>query len=157
MKLYTEQEVREIPDNDSQLQQFAKIKAAGGLVVNERGNLLMIFRRGKWDLPKGKLENNEPIEECAARETREETGLNELLLQRFLCTTYHTYTEKKELILKETHWFLYHTPGVPELVPQTEEDIFKAEWVDPRKLSDYTSNSFRLIVDVLKEAGYSEQ
>ena len=113
----------------------------------------MIFRRGKWDLPKGKLEGDEPIELCAERETKEETGLTEISLQRFLITTYHTYTEKKELILKETHWFLYNTPGVPELTPQTDEDIFKAEWVDRQHLSNYTSNTFRLIEDVLAAAG----
>jgi 8-oxo-dGTP pyrophosphatase MutT (NUDIX family) len=156
MKLYTEQEIREISENDSQLNQFKKIVAAGGLVINANGHLLMIFRRGKWDLPKGKLENNEPVELCAERETKEETGLADLALQRFLVTTYHTYTEKKELILKETHWYLYNTPGVPPLTPQTEEDITKAEWIDPSNLSNYTSNSFRLIVDVLKEAGYEE-
>lgn len=156
MKVYTEQDVREIPENSADLQYYHKISAAGGVVLNENEEILMIFRRGKWDLPKGKVEDNESIEVTAERETKEETGLKELTVQRFLVTTYHTYTEKKELILKETHWYLYKTPGVPELTPQLDEDIFKAEWVKPGNLSQYLANSFRLIVDVLKEAGYKE-
>ncbi len=157
MIVYTEQEKRDIPDQSEELNQYHKILAAGGLVSNEHGELLLIFRRGKWDLPKGKLEDNEPIELCAERETKEETGLNELQLQRFLLTTFHTYTEKKLLILKETHWFLYKTPGNPTLTPQTEEDILKAEWVHPSRLGDYTANTFHLIRDVLAEAGYSPE
>jgi 8-oxo-dGTP pyrophosphatase MutT (NUDIX family) len=153
MLIYTEQDIREVHDDAPELAQYFKIVAAGGVVLNEQNELLMIFRRGKWDLPKGKLENNEPVELCAERETKEETGLTELQFRRFLKTTYHTYTEKKQLVLKETHWFLFSTPGVPRLIPQTEEDIFKAEWVARENLENYTANTFNLILDVLKEAG----
>lgn len=156
MKVYTGEEFRIISDTDIQLQQFHQVSAAGGLVVNGNGEILMIFRRGKWDLPKGKLEKNEALELCAERETKEETGLEELIFQRFLLSTYHTYADKKQLILKETHWFLFKAPGVQQLIPQTEEDISLAEWVDPANLSRYTANTFKLIKDVLKEAGFEE-
>jgi 8-oxo-dGTP pyrophosphatase MutT (NUDIX family) len=156
MKIYTEQDIREVSPESPELRQYKKILAAGGLVQNEKGEVLLIFRRGKWDLPKGKVENNEPLELCAQRETKEETGLSFLELQRFLVTTYHTYSEGKQLILKETHWYLYRTAGTPQLSPQTEEDIFKAEWVPLSRLEQYTSNTFRLITDVLKEAGIEE-
>lgn len=156
MKVYTEQDVREIPDGSEELGQYQRITAAGGVVVNEYGEVLMIFRRGRWDLPKGKLEDNEPLDLCAERETKEETGLNQLTLQRFLVTTFHTYAEKMHLVLKETHWFLFTTPGAPTLTPQTEEDIFKAEWVKTIYLGDKLANSFRLIEDVLREAGIEE-
>jgi len=153
MKIYTEQEVRDISEDSPEINQHKRITAAGGVVLNEKGSVLLIFRKGKWDLPKGKLEENEPIELCAERETKEETGLTELTLQRPLTITYHTYTEKKEIILKETHWFLYHTPGVPVLTPQTDEDILEAIWVSPSDLDKYMSNTFELVKDVLREGG----
>jgi 8-oxo-dGTP pyrophosphatase MutT (NUDIX family) len=153
MKVYTEEEVKIISDDDVQLKQFHPISAAGGLVINDNGEILMIFRRSKWDLPKGKLEKDESLEVCAERETKEETGLKEIILQKFLLTTYHTYTDKKQLIIKDTHWFLFKAPGVQELKPQTEEDIAKAEWVHPANLTRYLANSFRLISDVLALAG----
>ena len=122
-------------------------------MLNGNGEVLLIFRKGKWDLPKGKLEENEPIELCAERETKEETGLTEITLQRPVHITHHTYTEKQEIILKETHWFLYYTPGVPALTPQIDEDIFEALWVAPGKLEKYMANTFELIKDVLGRAG----
>src|SRR5215469_11706824 len=70
-----------------------KIIAAGGLVFNDKNELLMIFRRGKWDLPKGKLDEGESIEACAVREVQEETGLN-VELQSFIGLTYHEYFDK---------------------------------------------------------------
>ena len=57
---------------------FKLVKAAGGLVINKSGEVLLIFRRGKWDLPKGKLDDNESLVECAVREVQEETGLKNL-------------------------------------------------------------------------------
>jgi 8-oxo-dGTP pyrophosphatase MutT (NUDIX family) len=154
LKVYTEEQVRLIDESEEQLKQFHPISAAGGLVVNGNGEVLMIFRRGKWDLPKGKREDDEPLELCAERETMEETGLTRLTLQKFLITTYHTYTDKKKIILKDTHWYLYSVEGAPALTPQIEEDIFKAEWVAPEQLENYKSNTFLLIRDVLKEAGF---
>jgi hypothetical protein len=71
-----------------------------------------------------------------------------------LVTTYHTYADKKKIVLKDTHWYLYSVDGRPALTPQTEEDIFKAEWVAGDRLEDYKSNAFLLIRDVLKEAGF---
>src|SRR4249919_1544763 len=81
------------------------IKAGGGLVKNEKKEILFMFRRGKWDLPKGKLDPGESIEECAVREVVEETGLKKVELKHFLVTTYHTYTENGKHILKESHWY----------------------------------------------------
>lgn len=153
MKIYAEQEVREVAEDNPELNQYKKIIAAGGVVLNSKGAVLLIFRKGKWDLPKGKLEGNEPIELCAERETKEETGLTELTLQRPLLITYHTYTEQHEKILKETHWFLYQTPGIPALTPQTDEDIFEALWVSPSQLKKYMENTFELIKEVLGKAG----
>lgn len=133
---------------------FILIKAAGGLVVNDAGELLFIFRRGKWDLPKGKLDEGETLEACAVREIQEETGLQEVTLNKHLVNTWHTYDESGHHILKETSWYLLSAPKRQVLTPQTIEQITQIEWAKPSGLEKYVSNTFPAIVDVLKEAGY---
>ena len=108
---------------------FSPVKAAGGFTLNENKDVLMMFRRGKWDLPKGKMDKNETFEECAVRETEEETGLRNIKLAGPLTTTYHTYHEGTRFVLKETRWFTMHINGEQKLIPQAEEQITKLEWV----------------------------
>ncbi|THU34818.1 NUDIX hydrolase [Niastella caeni] len=133
---------------------FILVKAAGGLVVNEANELLFIFRRGKWDLPKGKLDEGETLETCAVREIQEETGLQEVLLKKHLVTTWHTYDESGHHILKETHWYLLSASKAHPLTPQENEQITRLEWVAPDNLQQYISNTFPAIIDVLKAGGY---
>jgi len=133
---------------------FMLIKAAGGLVVNETGELLFIFRRGKWDLPKGKLDEGETLEACAVREIQEETGLQKVQLNKHLITTWHTYDESGHHILKETAWYLLSAPKNQALTPQTIEDITQIEWAKPDNLQKYISNTFPAIIDVLQMGGY---
>lgn len=133
---------------------FILIKAGGGLVINEANELLFIFRRGKWDLPKGKLDDGESIEECAVREIQEETGLQQVELKKHLVTTWHTYDESGHHILKETDWYLLSAAKDQALTPQTVEQITQIEWGSPENLHKYVSNTFPAIIDVLKEAGY---
>src|SRR5687768_1665805 len=78
---------------------FNLIQAAGGAVLNKENELLFIYRRGKWDLPKGKVDEGEELDACAVREVQEETGIQQIELKKLLCTTYHTYYEKEEIIL----------------------------------------------------------
>jgi 8-oxo-dGTP pyrophosphatase MutT (NUDIX family) len=128
-----------------------KIIAAGGMVINDDGKLLMIFRRGKWDLPKGKLDKGEKIEDCALREVREETGLKNISLVKFTGLTYHQYFDSrlKKDVVKETHWFEMHAPGDQKLLPQHEEDIEKIEWVDEKDLEEKLSNTYSNIVEII--------
>lgn len=109
---------------------FRPLEAAGGAVRNERGELLVFFRRGSWDLPKGKIDPGETPEQAAVREVQEETGLQNVSLGDFLTHTWHTYTEKGERILKKTWWYRMQTTD-SEVVPQTEEDIEEIRWVQP--------------------------
>ncbi len=132
---------------------FNVLQAGGGLVMNLSGDILMMFRRGKWDLPKGKRDEGESIEDCAIREIKEETGLKEVILQSPLLTTYHTYDLNGKHILKETYWFKLLAPGHQILEPQAEEQITALEWVSPAQLSKYMNNSFPSIEDVLRKAG----
>jgi ADP-ribose pyrophosphatase YjhB (NUDIX family) len=154
LTVYTEDEAVQVNDAEAFSKNYQVIKAAGGVVVDESGRVLLIFRRGKWDLPKGKLEENEPIELCADREVKEETGLTDLQLRRPLITTYHTYSERGKSILKETHWFQFDAQGQQHLQPQVEEDISKAEWVSKESLPKFTDNTYQLIRDVLLSAGF---
>src|SRR6185503_14729282 len=133
---------------------FTIVKAGGGFVQNEKDEVLMMFRRGKWDLPKGKLDKKETIEQCAIRETEEETGLRNIELIAPLITTYHTYHEGTRSILKETTWFRMKVNGEQKLIPQTKEQISKLGWVNKNDLEKYMENSFPSVVDVLK-AGFS--
>lgn len=128
---------------------FTLVHAAGGFVQNEKEDVLLMFRRGKWDLPKGKQEKNESAAECAVRETEEETGLTGIELKDHLLNTYHTYHEGSRFILKETSWFRMAVRGVQELIPQTEEDISKVVWVNKDNLKNYMENTFPSVRDVL--------
>lgn len=132
---------------------FEIVKAGGGLVYNEDGKVLMMFRRGKWDLPKGKLDEGESIEECAVREIEEETGLKELVREKFITTTYHHYSFKGKEILKESYWYEVRTNFKGSLVPQLEEDITEVKWVAITELDNYLENTYASIREVFAAAG----
>lgn len=132
--------------------EFKVIRAGGGLVLNAQNEVLLIKRLGKWDLPKGKLEKNELIEECALREVEEETGIDKVQLIDFCCHTYHTYVQQKQWVLKETSWFFMQTNMAQKLVPQTEELIEQAIWVPMANLDAYYADAFENISFVLKQA-----
>jgi len=132
---------------------FQFVMAGGGLVKNEKDEYLFIFRRGKWDLPKGKLDEMESIEECAVREVEEETGLKEIGLDGHLCDTHHIYLEKGAYVLKESVWFKMNASSVHKLKPQTEEDIHEIKWLDPSHWDTVLGNTYPSIKDVLKQTG----
>lgn len=133
---------------------FMLVQAAGGLVKNEDGALLMMFRRGKWDLPKGKIDPGETPAQSALREVQEETGLMDVTLGEPLTTTYHTYDDAGHHILKETFWFHMTAPKAQPLVPQLEEQITELVWANNKELKKYTANTFPSIIEVLHKAGY---
>jgi len=133
---------------------FMLIQAAGGLVQNESNEVLMMFRRGKWDLPKGKMDPGETPDQSALREVQEETGLSTVTLGEPLATTYHTYDESGHHILKETFWFAMKAPKDQPLIPQLEEQITELVWADAAALKKYLGNTFPLVKAVLSKAGY---
>lgn len=107
------------------------ITAAGGVVLrkpNDENEILLIYRNGQWDLPKGKCELGETIEACARREVAEEVGIPEPEILRSLGTTQHEYVQSGEHILKTTHWYLMETESV-QFKPQLEELIEEVAWV----------------------------
>lgn len=124
------------------LQNFKVVKAAGGLVVNSKNELLFIFRGGKWDLPKGHIEKGEGKKDAAIREVEEECGITDLTLDKFLTTTYHTYIQKSELCLKVTHWYLMFSDYSEELTPQLEEGITKVIFKNKQDSEFALKNSY---------------
>lgn len=131
--------------------QYRVLPAGGGMVYTPEGYVLIIFRRGKWDLPKGKLDEGEDIADCAVREVEEETGVVAPQLKEKLLTTYHTYTEKNYQVLKESHWYAMYVTEKQTLKPQTDEDIEQCEWVHWDDLQPYIQNMHPSVKDVLDE------
>lgn len=131
---------------------FKHVKTGGGLVKNTQGEILLIFRRGKWDLPKGKLDDGETLLECAVREVQEETGLKKLAPGDEIKTTYHTYVDFGKHILKESHWYHMLSKEKEDLIPQVEEDITEIRWVKKEDLKNYLDNTFPTIISVLEYA-----
>ncbi len=130
---------------------FDVIEAAGGLVTDSRGNFLFIYRNGKWDLPKGKMEKGENPEETALREVQEECGIKNLDIDHFLFDTYHLFTENKKKRLKITHWYKMKGKKEDALAPQTEEGIEKVEWIDLEKNPEILNNSYENIKLLFQE------
>ena len=128
-----------------------RIIAAGGIVENEEGKILFQYRRGKWDLPKGKLDEGETIEECAVREVEEETGLKNIQLGELVDITHHSYVERQKEIDKETHWYAMKVQGEQQLVPQLDEDILELRWVSENELSEYLSNTYPNIIKIVEK------
>ena len=135
--------------------QMVLIQAGGGLVYTPQKTVLLIFRRGKWDLPKGKLDEGENLAECAIREVQEETGLQQVTLVKDLTITWHTYHQDGALVLKESHWYLMQTEKEEALTPQVDEDIELCQWVPLHELNTYMQQTHPSIKDVIK-AGLQE-
>lgn len=132
---------------------FKVIEAAGGVVINQKNEVLFIRRLGRWDLPKGKIEKGESLEQAAVREIEEETGLKEIILEEFLNNTFHIYTERNgEKILKTTYWFRMRYVGNEKPVPQLEEGISEVCWKDSDAISrDVLPQTFKNIKLILND------
>ena len=120
-------------------------KAGGGLVYNSKGEVLFIFRNGKWDLPKGGIERGEEIETTALREVEEETGVGNLFITGKLQKTYHIFKRNGRYKLKITHWFEMKTDFSETPFPQQDEGIEKAEWLNPEQVKLALENSYENI------------
>lgn len=118
------------------------VTAAGGMVLNPEKDVLFIFRNGRWDLPKGKIEKNESLEEGAIREVEEETGVQNLKITRFLEKTYHVFQRKGKYKLKVTYWYEMETNYSGELVPEEKEGIMKVKWKNREKAQKALQKSY---------------
>lgn len=132
-----------------------RIVAAGGIVINQLNEILFIYRYSKWDLPKGHLENGETMEECALREVKEETGLHNVSITRFIGKTQHEYFDNylNAEAIKETNWFEMSGDKNEALQPLTQENIEWARWVSPKGVHFYLKNSYQNIIEIIKKSG----
>ena len=126
------------------------IEAAGGRVKNAKGELLMIFRNDKWDLPKGKLEKKETPEVAAVREVEEECGIGKLKILKSLAPTFHTYKHNEKIVLKKTYWYEMSCGDEKKLTPQKEEGITDVKWMGEKEVEDALQNTFHSIIDVIR-------
>ncbi|MFK7983429.1 MAG: NUDIX hydrolase [Saprospiraceae bacterium] len=125
------------------------LAAGGGVVVNEKGEILTMYRRGSWDLPKGKIDKGETKEAAAIREVQEETGLNVVELGDFLLETNHTYKNRKgKRVIKRTYWYKMTTKETL-LKPEIEEDIELCEWMPVKEFLQKKPlyNTIRVVID----------
>lgn len=130
---------------------FKILQAAGGLVLNNSDKILMIHRFEHWDFPKGKVEKGEGIPEAAIREVMEETGIGSATITKELPNAYHIYEYENKWVLKETFWYLMHSGYTGALIPQLEEDILAAVWVPLDFLSEYMSQSYAGLRELVKD------
>lgn len=133
-------------DANKLLKHFLKllpnVLAGGGKVYNKREEILFIYRNNKWDLPKGKAERKESIEETAIREVEEETGVEGLKITKPLDTTYHIFKRNGRHKIKVTYWFEMKTEFDGKLYPQENEGITKVKWLDHKASQKALENSY---------------
>jgi 8-oxo-dGTP pyrophosphatase MutT (NUDIX family) len=133
-------------------QSFYYIEAAGGFIEKEN-QFLFIRRHNRWDLPKGKLEKGETVEEAAVRECEEECGIKNLTIVKSLNSTFHIYPYKKGYALKQSYWFYMQTDYAEKLIPQLEESITEVDWFDKKTIENtLLKDTYYTISDVTKEA-----
>lgn len=124
-------------------QRMRYVKAAGGIVESPDGQLLMILRNGRWDLPKGKVEAGETLRTAAAREVEEETGVRAAeVAQVPLLKTYHIYNLYGGWHLKQTSWFEMKSHSLQNTAPQEEEGISSVEWANAGTWHQRLSKSY---------------
>ena len=125
--------------------------AAGGLVKRNDDKFLFIYRKKKWDLPKGGIEKNEMIIEAAQREVKEETGVADLIVIDKIGETYHIFNNGKTYRLKRTYWFRMRSDYKGQLMPQEEEGITSVEWISKKRISKILENAYENIKGIVSE------
>ncbi|MFH2142979.1 MAG: NUDIX domain-containing protein [Bacteroidota bacterium] len=132
---------------------FSIITAAGGLIRNIDGQVMLIYRRNKWDLPKGKVDYGESFEKAAIREVVEETGVLNPTIVKKISDSFHTYSINNQLVLKQTCWFEMLSEKENTLIPQKEEGITQVKWFNTEDLNSVINNTYPSVIDIFKIAG----
>lgn len=145
--------VIQVHDKDKSIEylksKFNIVEAAGG-IVEKNNRLLWIFRRGVWDLPKGKLDPGEKRKTAAIREVEEETAVKVALKEK-ICATWHTYIRNKKFVLKRTHWYAMDCLDDSKMTPQIDEDIERVEWLNEQNSNMASNETFASISWVIQK------
>ena len=141
-------------DPEQLINLFPVINAAGGLVKKPNDQILFIFRYGKWDLPKGKMEEGETVNETALREVAEETGVAGLKITKELIPTFHTYKMDGKRVIKKTHWFEMTFADDSQILPQAIEDITVVKWLNQKDIPWAMRDSYASVIELLTTSGY---
>ncbi len=138
---------------------FTRIEAAGGLVENDEGHFLFIYRFERWDLPKGKIDKKDchSARKAAIREVKEETGLKKIRITAELPETWHIYRQKEHLILKHTSWFRMYAHTGQTLKPQHEEGILTAQWKNKEELDQIMANTYASLREMIQSSSGSQE
>lgn len=147
--LYNNENTKALFDDFRSL--FLNLEAAGGLVRNSRDEWLFIYRFGHWDLPKGKIENNESPDQAALREVTEETGISGQRITATLPDTYHTYVFRNHQVLKRSFWYAMFYEGEETLKPQREEKIERAVWFSKETIVKIIPESYASLTPIINE------
>ena len=131
------------------LKLLPNVVAGGGKVYNDKGEVLFIYRNKKWDLPKGRIEKKESIEEGSLREVEEETGVKGLKIVKPLQLTYHIFKRNGRYRIKITHWFEMYSEYNGKLVPETSEGITKVKWLNEKKIKKALKKSYANIRELV--------
>ncbi|HJN78866.1 MAG TPA: NUDIX domain-containing protein [Flavobacteriaceae bacterium] len=123
--------------------------AAGGLVQRDDDKILFIYRKNRWDLPKGGIEKNELIIEAAQREVKEETGLADIIVIDKIDETYHIFNNGKSYRLKRTYWYKMKSQYTGSLTPQQEEGITSVEWISKKRIPEVLENAYENIKGIV--------
>lgn len=129
---------------------FTEIDAAGGIVSNKNKEILIIRRHEKWDLPKGKLEENERVEDAAVREVKEECGIQNITVNKKVATSFHVYTMHGKRMMKRTFWYAMNSDDTA-FTPQREEGIDAVKWENVSNIKDPSFNTYASIKDVIEQ------
>ena len=159
-ELMTDKKLKQVDSVTVEIRNMANVKAyiksvftiveAGGGIVEKGDDILLIYRLGKWDLPKGKLEADESSKMGAHREVEEETGVL-VKTGKKICKTWHTYTRNRKYVLKKTKWYRMECLDDSKMSPQVEEDIMDVRWMDTDEVRKALYNSYRTIRYVVSE------
>jgi len=133
------------------IKKFPIKDAAGGLVHRSDDKLLFIYRKNRWDLPKGGIEKNELIIEAAQREVKEETGLADLIVIKKIGETFHLFNNGKNYRLKRTYWFEMKSDYKGDLFPQEEEGITSVEWISKKRIPEILENAYENIKGIVQK------
>lgn len=115
-----------------------KTKKAGCILVNKNNKTIaLVNRKGEYSFPKGHLEDNETLVECALRETKEETGHNCHIIETEPISILHYTTPRGENV--ECYYYLAIDDGITTNTIN-DEDKEITEWINYEKIEEKISH-----------------